>query len=188
MRASDVQRRWEHVLDIVKSEASIDVLGTVELRCFPTRASFIKELGKHHHTYRFPGNPADAYYLPEDRMVLIGTYVSAVPWVIDFICFHEVFHHIYRHDFDQGDRASLHRSSAIHREEIVDAFDQSGRPLPWYVEERLCDVFAARFVERIPRQYSALGRLHRIVIEPVTSARRSLPHPGRITDDGRHHG
>lgn len=166
------------MLDIVRSEASIDVSGTVELRCFPTRASFIKELGEHHHTYRFPGTPADAYYLPEDRVVLIGTYVSSVTWVMDFICFHEIFHHLYRQELDQDDRSSLHRSSAVHRDEITSAFVRSGRPMPWRVEERLCDIFAARFVEQIPRQYSAMGRLHEHIIDPVISARRCLPHPG----------
>jgi len=188
MRESEVRRRWEHVLDVVKSEASIDLSDTMELRCFSTRSSFVRGIMDHHHSYRFPGNPADAYYLPEDDIVLIGTYVSAIPWIIDFICLHEVFHHVYRRELDQEDRESLHRSSTAHRGEIADAFSQSGRSMPWRIEERLCDVFAARFVEMIPRQYVALGRLHGTIIEPVTSSRRCLPGSGRIIEDGRHHG
>lgn len=160
------------MLDVVRAAASVDLSGEVELRCLPTRAAFVKELSRHRHAYRFPSDPADAYYLPEDRVVLMGTYVSPATWVIDFLCLHELFHHLYRHEFDDRRRVILRRHASASRPELVEAFRRSGRNMPWRVEERLCDVFAAKHAELIPGSYGLLGGLYQPIIAPVLPARR----------------
>lgn len=164
--------RWMRAIDLVTSVTSIDLSGRLELRCFATRVAFVRELQNHGHAYRFPGNPADAYYLPDDSVVLIGTYVSPVNWVIDFICFHEIFHHIYRREIGAQDRSRVRRASSTHRDAIVEAFSDCGRSMPWPIEERLCDMFAARLAEHIPRRYRPLASLYGVVIEPTLSRRR----------------
>ncbi len=83
MKETEVRCRWMRAIDLVTSVTSIDLSGRLELRCFATRVAFVRELQNHGHAYRFPGNPADAYYLPDDSVVLIGTYVSPVNWVIE---------------------------------------------------------------------------------------------------------
>lgn len=156
MHECDIRHRWRDLTVLVEHKLEIPVGDCLRLCCVETMLELAAEIARHQSSYSFPSGPADAYYLPDDRIVILAIGERKPGWLTDFICLHEIGHDVYLHWLPDKNAISIYNKTRKSSQRVRDAFLSIGRISPWRIEERICEIFAAGMCPELPEEYRQL--------------------------------
>lgn len=158
------------MLDEVRSRTGHDIRKKVKIVICEDEQDFLSiQMKMRGKNYSFPRdtNNIDALYFSDDRCIAVSPNVRLGTTSFDRVFLHECGHDLLRHEIPQDVVRRLRKAASKRRNEIDEAYTSVNSKIPWGIEERLADLFAAALIPHNQKGWSMMRKISLDIMEPI---------------------